>query len=419
MLSTIIGCLAVVIGANGPSRPMPLESPLSWRSFATTGQGYLHPFGPPVAHPISRAECASWVELHGIDPALRPVLETLFETFVEEHNQLMRRHLPPYLAAAAEASDAMLVFGVTSPECLRAVADADRLFVAAVEASTKAELALIDSVVPLLPDDGVDRVPMLMARAERRKHRSFTTTSRWVHLELRPLVVAVAARASFDDSRAPLLRTTLDAYAVELTKQLGLWATSMREATREQRRRWLNHDGAGAEARSAFERPARVAARIRELHLQTIDALGSAFGDELRPEWRRVALEHLYPELYPDQHALHSFFTALSTEPSLDDAARTAIDALHRDYVAAYERTSATLERFCAQWDDAVEEGTGSEVAEGLRRALEPQLRAREQLSQDAMRRCEVLLGITLIDRVRARLGPMPPAATTPAASPR
>lgn len=384
---------AVVVGTAG-------DGPKTWRQYAAPGVAYAHPCAIPAYHVLTRDEVESWIPLLDANETQAPIIFAMYEDFVVDHDARMDRVMPAYATASAEAGAVMQAHGTSSLEFTDAYEAAVRLMSRAMAAAEGAEIQYIDSLTPILAPEQLDRLALLRAMATRRKCRAFTTSSRWVNLELRPLVAELPAEVLSDEA-ARACRSIIDGYEVELTSELRQWSAAMLEAGRRMREGSREHARAAAQAssRPAWERPAKITARIRALQLRTVETILGALPDTVKTSWRCIARERIYPQLYPDASATHPVLAALVEDTALADATRAGVQSLLSGYMQRYDDLCARLERFCMDWDTEVELGVGRAVPQDLPRALEPLLEERRALSRDIMLRCRSVVGDEVMDR--------------------
>lgn len=328
-----------------------------------------------------------WARLLGASEAQQQFMRIMHEQFVEEYNRYCDRHIPDFLAHSAQADEIRLAEGTRSPalaDALRSLRrHADRLRTQLLSI----EEAYIESLGPILTDEQSLGLDVLRSEAIRRQYRIRVHPIRWSGIELRPLWMQVETHAlSPEDLRS--IETILEEYEAILTPLVRRQAEAQ-WAISGQVLRLLAEMDAGVLTPSEFQvRYRRVHARFADALKRTarlnestlrrmVDSVDEKHGAALLSIAKRAA----FPELYPDDAALHHFFAAIDADESVDDETRAAAAALRDTYNTLYEAVSRDLEAICVEWGDKMALGEQGYLNQDLPEALEPLMRRRHEMS--------------------------------------
>ena len=377
------------------------DEPKVLRNYMQPEVGYAYP-AMPADTPLTRAEVIDWNRIFDLTKEQSSMILSMYESYVRDHrNPLFDRLMPHYLAKASEASKTLQASGVSSQEFNTVWQDTCRAANQLMIAALQDELQFIDSLVPVLTPAQVEQLEVLRGHAKRRKCHSVVTTDRWVNLELRDLWGNLPASQVTDENRAVIM-AKLSEYERELTSLLEKWSASQLDAGRK------TQDLLSGSARGApdsedndpariWARPAKVIKRIRDLHLRFNQDLLATLPGDVASEVQRVCQIRFFPEIYPD--AAHANTVRLFSHVASDDAVtadvRSTVSGLREFYEQRYAELCKRLERACNQWDDDVASGVGEARPQNLVAAIQPDLFERRELSEDLLRRCEIVLGET------------------------
>lgn len=393
MITLIVCSVAAALASH--------ENPKTLRSYATPGTASVSVGAIPVERTLTRAELEQWTSRLGATPAQATIIQARFDEFVIEHDAMMDRLVPPFLAAGASLSAAMEQYGYGSSEFVAAEGDLYRRLRGLMDEAERLELRFIEICAQSLNAEQQKWVTRLRAAASRRKSLSVPAYSRWLTIDLCP--IAEQAREALSDARQrEAFEALLDAYDLERSQLLARWSKVWLDGAARLSQEFSSRIAEGRgddEPHPVWAARLRAVKSIRALHLRTVEALGNALPPTETAKLKQRVREALYPELYPDPDAAFAVLTAVASDEGLPADLRASVHGVIAGLEQEYAKECAKLESYCDAWEDELEGGSTAVTPQGLPHALKPLLAERKRISRDALRSCEELVGKELLSK--------------------
>jgi hypothetical protein len=370
--------------------------------------GHEYGFGMNMSVPLRALtirKVEQWADILGVSEAQRLFMLAEFERFVEKNNAFVDREAPGYIDIGKEMWVIRQQREHKTWEFYELGRKLDRESARLRRELTALELGLINAIEFMLTPEQRARVPIITNESRRRNCRvSMLTTIRWADVELRDIwhgsgaelyaPIAPAPRATpaaelATPAESRLVDVILTEYEARLTSHicrmadLQLEARGKLAANRTARNlREISSAEGRAEYQRIRENLLQVFQQVRLINEQAVERIASALSNEASSVFIHAAKMAAFPELYPDDAALHELFAALTNDDALDERQQKLAIALQHGYLSQYSRKCHELEAFCIEWAEQNTRGINGYQIQFLPRELKPMLDERIELSR-------------------------------------
>lgn len=371
---------------------------------------YAHEFGIGMnvnapRHALGVEEVERWGRMLDLSEAQLLFVHSEYQQFVERHNEFLDREAPRYLALTVELREISRAEGISSPRFARMTKEVDQASINLRHKLSSLEQSLIASIKPVLTKEQAERLGILTHETTRRNCRTYYGVARWSDVELGNIWDESAAALA-----SPLERQLVLPMFAEYGARLTNLVCRRADVDFEVRERLMDNrvareDGrvTPAEARDRYRQIMNLrldaAQQIRSLHEETVTRVAQTVSDDVGSVFIAAAKQAAFPELYPDNAALHDLLAALTDDDELDDENGVAVRGLAQQYIVQHEQLCKQMERKCITWGDNTAAGISGYEPQFLPDALQPLLDERTRLSCSYLQQLLGLLDQDVLDR--------------------
>lgn len=363
----------------------------------------------PQRH-LRKVDVQRWADFLNMSDAQRTFITMLHAQFVDNHNEVMDRFAPEFLAQAAALAELGHRVGTESREYADATADLDHFGRRMRQQLLEVELGYINSFEHILTEEQTGRLEVLRHEARRRHCRIYRTLIRWSHVELREiwsasaLLIASPEEATFVDAVLGDYERRLTSLVCRCADEMYVRRLALLENRLAQDQGVVTFDESRSRYRQIVNRKLAVARPIGLLNAQTARLIAAAVSEDVAVEFVAAAKRAVFPEIYPDHSTLHDVFHGLLNHSDLDQDQRAAVIVMFDAYEREYTQLNDQLESLCVEWGEKAEEGIMGYQPQFLSRALRPLLDERAELSSTYQQHLEEIVGSALLARSRKGL---------------
>lgn len=387
ILATMVAALLLVVTLSQAGMQ---DEPRTVRDYFELEVGYINLM--LLTGVLERSDLDRWARILNASEAQEDFMQRQYAQFVAQHNATMDRLIPKHLALSAEADAIRVEHGTGSWELVEANRSLHRDNLRIREELARVERNYIDSLIPVLADEQVQRLEILRLAATRRQHGDVHLRVRWSKVELRRVWEMVdrelIAADEWNEIEAILLdydrtlnkhtRRLLDSFWTQSTRLMRLFAERYADQS--------------ISPEEFFERHQRIMRQtvqpqlaLARFNRQTSEEIAQALSGHVAAAFQQHLRESVFPELYPDQTALHGLFEALLDDDEVTDEGREVVTSLLIQYSDRHEKMCDDIEAFCVEWDERGAKGENGYQTQLLPGALKPKLQQRRDLAVETL----------------------------------